>query len=344
MIKANAYGHGDLEVFHETFELGVRSFGVASLEEALRLRQSFRAERYLDSEIYVFSDFNLKKDYEIFVHNKILPVISHLEDLEFVLSKKELRHMPVCLIFNTGMNRLGLSMESTKKVASYIKNSGKEVYHLMTHFSDSYLPKKKKTKEQFEKFQEIKMSFKEQGVDVQKTSVSNSGAIENNIGLEETMIRPGLMFYGPFSTMKSGNPTWKGTMLSKLSASIVDLFFLDKESREIGYGSTVVNGPGLFLIVSAGYGDGVWNYFRGYKFKIKDFQAEIVARVNMDMIYLKITGNDKKSLMNSFNRGDMIDFWGEDPVEFQRLCEKVGMIPYEVLCGVSQRVNRRYVE
>lgn len=340
MIKANGYGHGESEVFYLAFEYGVRNFGVASLEEALHLRKTFQTEEYLDTEIYVFSDFDLERDFEQFINHKIIPVISNKNDFDFLIGNQEMRYLPLVLKFDTGMNRLGLKIDSVAEIIS--KLNGREIYHLMTHFSDSYLPKKKKTNEQYSEFLKIKNMFMDSKVSIVKTSVANSGAIENDIGLDETMIRPGLMFYGPTSTMGKNGFLWGGKILSNLSATILKTQWIGEgEKIEIGYGSTLIQEQGLLITVSIGYGDGLFNLVRGHEFEINGYAAKVVARVNMDMIFLHISAKKpEKSLDYAFRVGEVIDFWDEDPVKFQKLCETTGLIPYEVFCSVSKRVKR----
>lgn len=341
MIKANAYGHGMNEIYAVTSEMGVSSFGVASILEARELRDCFTDSSFLKNEIYVFSELELNGRWEDYKDYKILPVISHIEDLKFILNRADLNYLPICLKFNTGMNRLGLSLNEGKEVIHLLKKFNRDVYHLMTHFSDSYIPKKKKTEEQYKKFKDLKNEFDKNSVVIKKTSVANSGAIENDIGIEETMIRPGLMFYGPQSSVQVDDESraWEGKVISNLETTILKSQFLSSgEKLEFGYGSSVVKGAGTLILVSIGYGDGLLNLTKGIEIDAKGHKLKVVGRINMDMIYLWIY--DEIDHTQTFSPGEKIVFWDENAVNFQRLSEHCGLIPYEMFCNITNRVQR----
>ena len=212
MVKANAYGHGLIPIVDYCFcELQLKSFGVARLEEALELR---RVNTRYEYELYVFSDLGLPKRWEDYLNFKLLPVVAHRDDLEFVLSHPRCRHLPLVLYFDTGMNRLGLPLDQTASLARQIKRSGRPIYHLMTHFSDSFLPQREKTQLQYQKFLQLKSDLSASGIPVEKTSVANSAAIENGVGLQETAVRPGLMLYGMQSTVGPPATAGQGHLLS----------------------------------------------------------------------------------------------------------------------------------
>ena len=200
MIKANAYGHGLLEiVFYAYNELKITRFGCASLGEAIRIRENFPK---MKCELWVFSDTELSVDVfkESYLEYNIVPVIHHLEDLEKVLSDKEFGFLPLVLKIDTGMNRLGMTKKDLALVIDKLKtNNRKSIFHLMTHFSNSYkkVKPKDRTNRQYEEFLAWKKEFKANGISIEETSCANSGSIEQKVSLEESHIRPGLMLYGP---------------------------------------------------------------------------------------------------------------------------------------------------
>ena len=113
MVKANAYGHGLAKIVeYSSQQLGLTSFGLASLAEALELR---RAEKDYHYELYVFSDLSLSQHWEQYLEHKLLPVISHMDDLAQVLGCRDCRHLPLVLHFDTGMNRLGLPLSQSAR-------------------------------------------------------------------------------------------------------------------------------------------------------------------------------------------------------------------------------------
>lgn len=334
MIKANAYGHGMKPMHELAFSLGVKHFGLATLDEALALKGQRETLGYQDN-VYVFSETNFKERSQEYLENKIIPVISNIEDFNFYCDLiNDFKNLPLVLKFNTGMNRLGI--DEVEEVSKRLKKLRIPIHHLMTHFSDSYLPKKKKTKLQYEKFGKIKKKFEDQGIEVQETSVSNSGAIENKIGTSESFVRPGLMLYGPQSTMTQ-NQVWDGKIVSELRASVLSLREIS-EGEEIGYGSTRICHSGVLVVLAMGYGDGILNSYRGFKFQIEGLDAEIVGRVNMDMILVLM---DHKAL-SKVRVGAVVSLWNESQKSLADISSHTGLIPYEVFCNISSRIKRRY--
>lgn len=334
MVKANAYGHGLLRIVDYCFkELQITSFGLASLGEALWLR---RASENYQCELYLFSDFALEEHWRDCLDYKLLPVVAHRKDLLFLLDHEQCRHLPLALHFNTGMNRLGLPWEKCHEVARELRRRGRSVYHLMTHFSDSFSPQKKKTARQYHKFLQLKEAFDRAGVPVEKTSVANSGAIENGIGLEESTIRPGLFLYGIQSTLEP--PQRRGKLVSALYAEVLDIRLIAPGS-EVGYGSTPVPehwGKDAHLyILGLGYGDGIDNRYQKLSLHFQHTWGEILGQVNMDMLQVIFPGK------LSLQRGDLFPLWSSSQ-EFLAIAQHTGMTPYEITCEIDSRVPRIY--
>lgn len=340
MIKADAYGHGAKEIARFSYEkLGIKEFGLASLGEAMELRYQLPE---MKSDLYVFSDLELElpasKDY--YLSKRILPVLSNFTDLEIILSDSDYQFLPLCLKFNTGMNRLGFSFEEVGEVLERLKKANrKKVFHLMSHFANASLSMKTNNRNllQYERFQEIKKSFKDAGFEIENTSLSNSGAIEQEIGKEETHIRPGLMMFGPSSLapMHKKEGWFKGKVVSELTAKVLKVFPV-KKGDPLGYGSQPCGEDGVVAIVNIGYGDGVTTQFRNATFEHKGVSAKVCARVCMDMTYLLFPVGTK------IDRGESISLWGSDTDKFEELSNKVNAIPYELVIQLTSRVPRIY--
>src|SRR5690606_4184467 len=117
------------------------------------------------------------------------------------LSLDDFKHKRIILKFDTGMHRLGIEENELPFVIELLKKAGRSsIYHLMTHFSSSYLVQKKTNhmQGQLDLFNKIKNELANH-FEIHQASVSNSGAIEQKIGFEFSHIRPGIMLYGPQS-------------------------------------------------------------------------------------------------------------------------------------------------
>ncbi len=340
MVKANAYGHGLLPIADFSLcQLGIKEFGCATFEEAIALREAMPNKNF---EIYVFSDFqlDLKAQSDTLIDKKLIPVLSNRKDLEFFLEEPKFKDVPICLKFNTGMNRLGINYGETEKVITrLIKAERKSIYHLMTHLACASLSMKfhRGNCDQLERFKEIKHLFQDKGIEIERSSCANSGAIEQRAGLEETHIRPGLMMYGPSSLSPevADEGCWTGKIISKLEAFVIKTQFVGK-GTSIGYGATTLPREGELAIVALGYGDGFATTFCGAHLDHHGVEGEVVGRVNMDMFQILFPKG------TPLKKGEIFTVWDLDPKRLERLSRESGQLPYELFCQLTTRVPRDY--
>jgi alanine racemase len=348
MVKSNAYGHGIFPlVEYAVDEIGVEEFGVATLGEALALREEFPEKKF---EIYVFSDVDLQSDHhqsflDQYLNKRIIPVLSSWEDFEFVIRSKEAKFLPLVIKVDTGMNRLGLNLEMQENLERLIRlleeNGRKEIFHLMTHFSSAGLDvkKNKRTQNQYQEFLRIKKALLDKGFLVENSSVSNSGAIEQGFGLDESHIRPGLMLYGPSAMippLRELSP-WRGANLSQLSTNIVNVKKV-KKGDVVGYGAHVLDREGILIHIALGYGDGLVTWYQGCKLQVNGFEGQFVGRVNMDLAALLFPLESE----GHFKVGDSFSLWNEKTEEVTRLSDQMQTIPYQLFTCLNSRLPREY--
>jgi alanine racemase len=342
MVKADAYGHGLIPITHFShFELGINEFGCASIGEALQLREKIPDGRF---EVYVFSDVQLvlEEASEIYLNNRIIPVISNEQNLDYFLNNSDFKNFPLCLKFNTGMNRLGIHDSCAEEVISKLKKAGRsEVYHLLSHFSSASLSmfKNKRNIEQRERFATLKQKIIDAGIQLEKTSMANSGAIEQGAMLEETHIRPGLMMYGPTSLIPPlrEKSQWTGGLISSLETVIINSFAADK-GMPIGYGASPCPDNGAIAIIALGYGDGFSTRYQGVDLSHGSMQGKVVGRVNMDMTQVLFSGEP----LDKFKIGDRFCVWKADGTNFFNISDQSSTIPYEMFTQLTTRVPKTY--
>ncbi|MDA9793199.1 alanine racemase, partial [Bacteriovoracaceae bacterium] len=248
--------------------------------------------------------------------------------------------VPLVLKFDTGMNRLGIKCNDVTKVIEMLRGCGRNsIDHLMTHFACSYYRSKEndRTSKQYNEFKIIKEKFISSQISVKNTSVSNSGAIEQGIGLEESHIRPGLMLYGPQSTM-SKERLWHSLNISSLESAYIKKSYV-KKGTPIGYGATPVHCAGTLLVLPIGYGDGFLNFYSGAAVNYKHFTGRVVGRVNMDLTFVLF----EDVAIEEFSELDLINFWDHDPKKIENLSMQLKTIPYQLFCGISSRIPRIYL-
>lgn len=342
MVKGDGYGHGMTQMVRfAVSELGIKEFGCATLGEARRLRDELPD---LQFEVYVFSDTHLEfqscADY--YLNRRIIPVLSNMADLEYLLGDRDFLHFPICLKFNTGMNRLGLHWTETDQVISLLKKHGrKNIFHLITHFgtSSDVIDEQSATYAQYSCFKKIKKELIDAGFEIERSSAANSGAIEQGFALDETHIRPGLMLYGPSSLNAPIRhlSQWNGRCISRLETYIINSFDVEK-GMPVGYGGKQVSESGAIALIALGYGDGFNGRMQAPSIYHGEHLGRLFGRVNMDMAQVFFPAVDKSVLRPT----DKILIWGHNPSEVLRFADEIDAIPYELFCGLTSRVPRLY--
>lgn len=335
MVKADAYGNGLIPVSQFLVrDCGVKTLGCASLGEALRLNQECPT---LKARVIVFSDTELDNDVarNAYLNLDIIPVLHRPMDLEIVLKNPEFSKIPLHIKLNTGMNRLGLTMDELRPYLPQLKKRG--IQHLMTHFarSSQILKKDDKTHRQYDEFVKIKEFLKSEKVEVRETSVSNSGAIEQGFGVEETYVRPGLMLYGPPSVV---DPIiWKGHQSSRFVTKVLSTFVV-KKGTPVGYGVNVADKDSLMVVLPVGYGDGIMTFYSGSHISINGFQGKIFGRVNMDMTFVQFD----PEVADKIHINDMVEIWNHENRVITEFATQNKTHAYQIMCGVSGRIPRIY--
>lgn len=341
MVKADGYGHGAcslVEFANRDFQ--IKHFGVATLIEAIELREKLSKELF---EIYVFSDVQIQstKHRDIYLNQRIIPVISSMESLTYFLQSQELKFMPLVLKFNTGMNRLGLDFKETQKVIDLILKSGRRrIDHAMTHLACASVDFESHglNRRQKERFDQLISDLSAAGIEIDQTSLANSGAIEQKIGLEYDFIRPGLMLYGPSSLIpRDRRGVWKGRMVSSLETYVIQSYPVSA-GEPVGYGGHPVGADGVLAVVALGYGDGLLNTYRGVEIEVSGHVGKIHGRVNMDMTQILFPMEAKEHV----RPGSQVSVWSDDQNSFLKICDKMNVIAYEVFCQIGARVPRVY--
>ena len=337
MVKANAYGHGlDPIVSFAHEELGIREFGCASLEEAVGLRTRLKG----NFDIIVFSETCLgrKKYAELYGRYRLIPLVSSLEGLDFFLGNRDFCHVPLCLKFNIGMNRLGIGRSEVEVAVDKIKAVGRRsLDHAMGHYSCSFFSMKEHpaNRESEENFRQIKFALRGMGLEVEKTSVANSGAVEQGAGLDESHIRPGLMLYGPSGLSKEVGRRWKGKMISLLETEIFQTLSVDR-GTPVGYGATPCPDRGMVAIIGLGYGDGFSTRYEGVELEHRGYRGKVWGKVSMDMAQVFFAQGVKPRV------GERFQIWGHEMDSFERISIQSGTHYYELLCQLSSRLPRAY--
>jgi len=323
VVKANAYGHG---LFRIVTALGtaVDGLAVARVGEGVSLRQAG-----ISSSIVVLEGCTDQQELNLAATNRLEMVVHNLEQIK-LLQQQKLNYPVVCwLKMDTGMHRLGLPLNSALATYQELEscNSVLGKPRLMTHFANADDLADPTTKNQWQLFQTITSELDAE------TSCANSGAI---LGWPEThadWVRPGIMLYG-VSPFMNGRPEDYGLQpVMSLQSQLIAINHY-KKGDAIGYSGTWVCPEDMAVgVVSIGYGDGYPRHaVSGTPVLLNGQRVPLVGRVSMDMISLDLRTCPEARV------GDPVTLWGADlPVE--EIAEAANTIPYQLLCGVTARVD-----
>jgi alanine racemase len=325
VIKANAYGHGVVQAARSL--ISVDAFGVARLQEALSLREHGLGQTIVLLE-GVFSEDELSAAAE----QNLQLVVHSPEQLALLQSWRGSRQVHVWLKVDTGMNRLGFRSEDFAAAWQSLRacNSVASAPRIMTHLACADEPGGEHTKEQLRKFSALTS-----GLGAER-SIANSAGLLAWPESQAEWVRPGLMLYGisPFADDEASAHDLRPAMnlVTRLIA-VRDV----KAGETVGYGgSWCAQRDARIGIAAVGYGDGYPRQIgSGSPVRVGNVEATLAGRVSMDMIAIDLTLSPQATV------GDPVTLWGDDlPVE--RMARCAGTIPYELVCGISQRVAVEY--
>lgn len=336
IIKANAYGHGAVSMAKYANKIGIFNFGVATLSEALELRQN-----NVLGEILILGEVP-KSQMKLAYDNDLTITISRLDNLlENAPFKGQLKaHIKI----DTGISRHGfyvhdlLDIQPTVEIIQLIKNNNYlNIKGMYTHFAaadedTSY------TMNQLELFNTLIKTLKENHIDYGLAHAANSAATMRYKKSHLDMVRVGLLSYG-IASYDHQNFLPKPVMT--LKGYIIHLKNLN-QGDYIGYGNTFeVKLPMQIAVVNLGYADGIYRRLsnNGYVL-VKGKKVPIVGRISMDVLMIDVT-NIKLEVF------DEVIIFGQSLDAYQSVSDfifNIETIEYELLCHIGQRIERIYIE
>jgi alanine racemase len=259
-----------------------------------------------------------------------------LSAFENFLQEEGITHYPVHIEIETGMNRLGFSIDQLEDLANRLNNSKSfTVQSVFTHLAASEDPGEDEfSLQQFKKFEEAANFLKSRLNYDFLRHISNSAAVVRHPQMQMDMVRLGIGLYGVDS---SGTHKLNLEPVATLKSTVAQIKHL-KAGESVSYNrKTIVGLDSVIATVRMGYADGfprrlgngigrVW---------IRGLLVPVIGTVCMDMFMVDITGID------GVEEGDEVIIFGRElPVD--QLARDAGTIPYEIMTGVSQRVKRVY--
>jgi len=337
VIKANAYGHGAVEIAHALRRFGVAFLGVAFPEEGMELRESGDMGKIICIVPGRKTDVAILDNYNIETGVFDIDVLKYYSEYALAHSSKIKAH----LFINTGMNRDGIRPDEAVKFMQRAKDfKGVEVVGLMTHYASSDFRERTFALKQLSEFNRAYELLKAEGFDFQYVHSANSGAIANIPESYSTMIRMGISVYGimPEEELLEQIPLKPALELKSEVIAIQNIL----EGETAGYSFKYIAKKNTkIVIVPIGYGDG---YPRILSNKaqciIRGKRYPVIGTVCMDQILVEIFNDD-------IEIGDevvLIGTQGNETISVYEIAELAQTIPYEITTGITKRVPRILIE
>ena len=341
MVKANAYGHGLYEISSELLKQGVEYLGVAFLEEGVYLRKCG-----IIAPIVVLGAINTDQISEFIKHDIEITSSSIDKSAAIAAVAKNMgKEAKVHLKIDTGMERIGVHWYHAEQFIEKSYEYGSiTIKGICSHFAKAETDSEF-TIQQLKRFESVLNVMEKKRLLPELVHIANSAGIMNYKNSYYTMVRPGIMLYGYNPNGYLPDAEFGGRKLKPVMTlkTKVAYFKVVPAQTGISYNHTyTTHKQARILTLPIGYGDG---YFRQLSNKgeviIRGKKYPVVGTICMDQCMVEI-GMD-----GSAYNGDDVLLFGEmdsDSIPLESLCDKIGTITYEFLCGISSRVPRVYLE
>lgn len=338
VVKADAYGHGMIQTVSVLEKLNQKKpayYGVALLEEGIELRKS----KVTKSPILLFSPLKFDEVNDL-LKFKLIPTITSEQEIKDLSKLKLNKKLRVEVNIDTGMGRVGVPYEKAFDLIERLSKIKDIIIDgIYTHFATSDEKDKKFAELQLKRFNKVIDRLKSEKINHGIVHVANSGAILDMPNTYFDMVRVGISLYGYYPSTDTSESVKLKPVISLLSevASINEV----RKGNSISYGRKYKTKKDTNIIsVSVGYADGINRGLTNKMFCIiKNKKYPQVGTVTMDRIMFDI-GDDKIKV------GGNVILLGkskDEEISVSDWCNVLNTIPYEITCGISKRVPRKYI-
>lgn len=327
VIKANAYGHGAVEVAKTLADSD--AFSVARLDEALALRKSG-----IKLPIVILEGVHSSEELQLAAENHLSLVFHHSSQIELLRNSSLTSPLEFCwLMLETGMHRLGLTVDDAYEALKIVAESNaiSGPIGVMSHFSCADEVGDIRNQQQLDVIRQFAVQHK------LEVSLANSAAILSMPESHTDWVRPGLMLYGisPFDDHVATDLNLKPVMT--LCSKLIAIHTI-KEGEQVGYsGSWIADKTTRLGIVDIGYADGYSRQLSNAGTVLINGQLSAVCgRVSMDMIAIDLTD------ISNVSMGNEVVLWGDMQLPIERIATQANTISYELVSQINPRVKRVY--
>ena len=332
VIKANAYGHGDVLIAKKLNEIGITNFAVATLEEGIHLR-----ENKIKGNILILGYTHPHYVDKIIENDLIQTLVDEQYSKQIEKFNNTNKQLKVHIKINTGMNRIGFSPKNINEIENIFNNSKIKVTGVFSHLAVSDEENEESinfTKKQMQEFENCVKLLKAKNYEVGKVHIQNSYGMFYKTDFKYDYIRTGIFIYG----ITDKNEVHLKPVLS-LKARVESVHSIEKDET-VGYGRNyIAKGQEKIAAISIGYADGYPRELsnKGANVIINGQYAEIIGKICMDQLMVNVTH------IEDISSGDIVTLIGKDnnnEIYVNEIASKASTIPYEIISRLGTRLPR----
>lgn len=341
VVKANAYGHGSVELAKTFAENGADCFAVSSLDEAVELRRY----AHIDKEIFILGHTDARRTEELLTYD-IEPAVFNLKNAEFFSQEAQRlgKTLRVHIAVDTGMSRVGFQVNefSVSEIKAIAALPNIEIRGMFTHFAVSDIKDKTFTREQYGHFRWMCKRMDEEGIHIALRHCCNSAAVLELPEYYCDMVRPGIIMYGCEPSPDVDIKPYDLRPVMSLRCCIAHVKLIDAGAT-VSYGRHYT-APSRRKIATlpVGYADGYSRILSGkVDVLYHGHRVPQVGAICMDQCMIDVSGEA------NVHAGDEVVLFGRQGDSFipiEEIAAACGTINYEIMCNISRRVPRVYMK
>jgi len=340
VVKADAYGHGFLEVAKTLLENGADRLAVAVLQEGKQLRSRGVTVPILilgasgEEAVEDLINFDITPSVFTYEFAKALPYEAERKD------KVTKIHIKI----DTGMSRIGfLAGENNEEIVDEIIKISKlpyiEIEGIFSHFATSDEYDKSYTLLQYGRFMDVCSRLEEKGLNIPIKHICNSAGIMMYPEMHLDMVRPGVILYGMYPSDEVDKSRLDLIPAMTLKSTITHIKEVEP-GRGVSYGKEYITDKKTKIAtVPIGYADGYLRKLAKHgKMIVDGVKVPIIGRICMDQCMIDVTN------VHNIDKGDELIIFGREGVTVDDLAEWLETINYEVSCVIGKRIPRIYTK
>lgn len=342
VIKADAYGHGSIKVAEVLRENGCKTFAVATLHEAITLRDAGAKEEIiilgLTPSIYA----------DTLVTYDLTPVVCDYENAAAIDAQARAAGKTIqgLIAVDTGMGRIGYLADEIDEAVQDIKKSASlsnfKIKGMFSHMSTADAADKTFSHLQEEKYNKFYKAVVSAGIDIPMRTLANSASIMELPTVHFDACRPGIILYGCYPSDEVDINKLAIKPVMSVKANIIHLKDVP-EGFSVGYGRKFISErPSKIATLALGYADGYPRPYSQYaKVLVNGCVAPVAGNICMDQCMVDVTD------VPDVKVGDEVIIMGSDgknTISAEDIAKATGTISYEIVCAFGQRLPKVYVK